>query len=113
MLRKMMNKIQKVVVKGEKRVKILIAGVVCAWILSPAYVYAADEEAYMQPLNVIKGILLAICVGYGMINLVMGIMNFSDAYKRRDQGGEKDATSSIIAGGIMVVAPTILALMTS
>lgn len=73
-----------------------------------AYASSPDVSTALKPLNVLKVLLLAIIGVFGVIKCAFAILAISRSIDQKDTNGQSDAMRQLAAGGIMLVADTIL-----
>lgn len=114
MLKKFIERTKKVFRECGETLKVVVAALIIAYYNIPVTAYASgDTGAYLKPLNNLKTIMLSIVATAGVIVLIFGIVRFAVAFQKMDQNGEHAAVYTMITGGIMAGAGTILAVLTA
>lgn len=95
-----------------KKVMMAVALSLSTFLLTnPITAYASsspDVSTALKPLNVLKVLLLAIIGVFGVIKCAFAILAISRSIDQKDINGQSDAMRQLAAGGIMLVADTIL-----
>lgn len=111
-MKNFLTKTKERLVKYRETLKTIVFALIVSYYSLPIPVYA-DDGSYLKPLINLKTIALALVAAAGVIVLIFGIVRFASAFQKMDQNGEHTAVYTIIAGGIMASAGTILAILTA
>lgn len=110
MIKKVLEKMKKIVSEYGETIKVTIMAFVYSYMTRPISVYAASGS-YTAPLDNLKVVFLTLMASAGVIVLLFGIWRFGTAFQDMDQNGERKAIVTMITGGVFIGAPIILAVM--
>ena len=111
MIKKILNKVEKELSTMKETVKTVIAALTVTAMSAPTYASASQD--YLNPINNLKDIGIAIVAAAGVIVLLYGGVKFAVSFQKMDQNGEHQAIYTIIAGGVMVGISAIVTALTA
>lgn len=91
----------------------IVNAVVFAYILCPIPVYADPKgnTSYLNPINNLKTVALALVGAFGGVIFIYGIVKFAESFQKKDQNGEYAALYTIGAGAIMAGGSIIIGIL--
>ena len=110
MLKRTKEKVKTVLSRSKQAMVAVPAALTLAYMTAPMTVFASD--AYLQPLNKLKTVMISIVAAAGVIVLIYGGVKFAESFQKKDQNGEFSAIYTIVAGGIMIGISAIITALT-
>ena len=107
---KIKEKVKTFCKRSKQAVMSSITALTVSYMCAATPVYASD--AYLNPINKFKIVMIPIVATAGSCVLVYGGVKFAESFQKKDQNGEYSAIYTIIAGGIMLGISAFVAALT-
>jgi drug/metabolite transporter (DMT)-like permease len=108
---KIKEKVQNFAVRSKQAVRSVTMSLMLAAMMMPTTVMASSTS-YLEPINKLKTVFIAIIAAAGVIVLGYGGLKFGESFQKKDQNGEYNAIYTIIAGAVMVGIDAIIVALT-